>query len=77
MGTMNLSIRERSQKVAALMQHHARMSISAMATQLGISKSSVHRHQQRIVQRQQHPESLGWESEAGSQWLKLMVVGVV
>jgi Family of unknown function (DUF6399) len=76
-GTMNLSIRERSQKVAAYIQENAVAGISAMAAALDLSKSSVHRHQQAILRRQQDPESAWWETAAGSRWLKLLVLGVV
>jgi hypothetical protein len=76
-GTMNLSIRERSQKVAAYIESHAVSGISAMATALDLPKSSVHRHQQAILRRQQYPESEWWETAAGSRWLKLLVLGVV
>ncbi len=40
-----------------------------------MSKSSVQRHQQAIERRDQYPESAWWETEAGSAWLKLLVVG--
>lgn len=76
-GTMNLSIRERSQKVAAYIQENAVAGVSAMAAALDLSKSSVHRHQQAILRRQQYPESEWWETAAGSRWLKLLVLGVV
>jgi len=49
--------------------------IEAIAAATGISKSSVQRHQQSIERRNQCPESEGWETEAGSGWLKLLVVG--
>ncbi len=51
--------------------------IGAIAAALGISKSSVHRHQQGILRRQQDAESGWWETTAGSRWLKLLVLGVV
>jgi hypothetical protein len=37
----------------------------------------VHRHQQAIERRNQYPESEFWESEAGSAWLKLLVLGCI
>jgi hypothetical protein len=46
-----------------------------MAVATGISKSSVYRHQQAIQRRAQHPASAWWETEAGSAWLKRLVVG--
>jgi hypothetical protein len=38
-----------------------------------VSKSSVHRLYQRIQRRHQYPESPLWETEAGQQWLRLLV----
>lgn len=35
----------------------------------------MQRHQQALQRRNQYPESQWWESEAGSRWLKLLVVG--
>jgi hypothetical protein len=51
--------------------------ISAIASALNLPKSSVHRHQQAILRRQQYPESEWWETAVGSSWLKLLVLGVV
>jgi hypothetical protein len=51
--------------------------IEAIAAATGISKSSVQRHQQSIKRRNQFPESEWWETEAGSAWLKLLVLGSV
>jgi len=36
------------------------------------TKSSVHRHQQGILRRQQYPESEWWNTAVGSSWLKLL-----
>jgi len=74
---MSLSIRERRQKVADYLKDDAMTGIGAIAVALGISKSSVHRHQQGILRRQQDAESGWWETTAGSRWLKLLVLGVV
>ncbi len=41
------------------------------------SKSSVHRQQKAQAQRNQHPESALWETEAGEAWLKLLMVAVL
>ena len=42
-----------------------------------MSKSSVHRHQQSIEQRQQYPESDWWETKVGYVYLVRLVVGVI
>jgi len=44
---------------------------------IGVSKSSVHRHQQAMARRNQYPESELWESPVGAQWLKLLVLATV
>jgi hypothetical protein len=72
---MSQTIRERGQKVFQAVKEKPAQGIQAIASATGISKSSVHRHQQAIERRNQHPESEWWETEAGSAWLKLLVVG--
>lgn len=77
LGTMPLTIRERSQRVAACIKTKSTQGIESIAAAIGISKSSVHRHQQAIARRNQYPESSLWETAAGSAWLLRLVVGVV
>lgn len=48
-----------------------------MATLVKRSKSCVHRHELSRVRRNQHPESEFWETEAGEEWLKLLVFAVL
>lgn len=48
-------------------------SIRSVADLTQFSKSSVHRHQQAIKQRNLHPESHLWETPEGYQWLRLLV----
>jgi len=72
---MSQTIRERGQKVFQAVKEKPAQGIQAIVSATGISKSSVHRHQQAIERRNQHPESEWWETEAGSAWLKLLVVG--
>lgn len=73
---MPSTIRERSQKVADYLKNHAKEGIKTIAQATGLSKSSAHRHQQAISQRNQYPESSLWETEAGHQWLIRLVVAV-
>ena len=42
-----------------------------------MSRSSVHRHQQSIDRAEQYPESSGWETVVGYQWLVRLVIAVV
>ena len=74
---MSLTIRERSQKVADCIKTNAKQGIESISAAIGISKSSVHRHQQAIARRNQYPESELWETATGSAWLLRMVVGVI
>ena len=74
---MGTTIRERCQKVAGYFKTSTIETIEAIAAATGLSKSSVHRHQQAIQRRNQYAESLWWETEVGSQWLKLLVIAVV
>ena len=74
---MTLSIRERSQKVAACIKENVGQTLRGIAATTGISKSSVHRHRQAIARRNQYPESNLWETAVGAQWLARLVFGLV
>lgn len=74
---MSITIRQRCQAVAQCIYEQGVQGIQAIATATGLSKSSVHRHQQAITCRNQYPESLWWETPIGSQWLRVLVLGVV
>jgi Family of unknown function (DUF6399) len=74
---MKLNIRERAQKVFQTTSEHCRKSIRAIAKATGLSKSAVHRHQQARVSRNQYPESELWESPAGADWLRRLVVASI
>lgn len=74
---MSHTIRERGKKVFQAVKETSCQGIAAIASATGMSKSSVHRHQQAIKRRTQYPESEFWESEAGSSWLRLLVFGSI
>jgi hypothetical protein len=74
---MKLTIGERAQNVFQAVARGGEGTIRAIAQGLGVSKSSVHRHQQAIARRNQHPESSMWESQAGADWLKLLVLASI
>ncbi len=74
---MSQTIRQRGKKVFQAVKEKSAKGIQAIASATGIPKSSVHRHQQAIVRRNQYPESEWWETEAGSAWLKLLVFGSI
>ncbi len=54
-----------------------KQSVRQLAQQTGLSKSSVHRLKQAMVQRGRHPESWLWETEDGRQWLTRLVVATL
>lgn len=74
---MSHTIRERGKQVFQAIKEKSCQGIAAIASATGMTKSSVHRHQQAIERRNQYPESAFWESEAGSGWLKLLVLGSI
>lgn len=73
---MRLNLRERCQKVFQVCSTKGHRTIRDLAPVTGISKSSVHRHQQAMKRRQQ-PESGLWERPVGAQWLKRLVVATL
>jgi AcrR family transcriptional regulator len=74
---MKLNIRERAQKVFQTASDLRRHSIRAIAKATGFSKSAVHRHHQARASRNQYPESELWESPAGGDWLRRLVVASI
>jgi len=74
---MRFNIQERCQKVFQSFSAKGQLTIRAIAQATGMSKSSVHRHQQAMKRRHQHPESGLWESPVGAQWLKRLVVATI
>ena len=67
----------KSQLIFNVFRDQAKASIRQVALQTGLSKSSVHRLKQAMVDRHQHPESWLWETEEGRQWLIRLVVAVL
>ncbi len=57
---MNLSIRQRCQKVAECIQTKGRKKLRELAQETGLTISSVYRHQQALARRNQYPESWWW-----------------
>jgi Sec-independent protein translocase protein TatA len=74
---MSLSLRQRCQAVAECIHNQGMQGLQAIANATGQTLSSVYRHQQAISRRNQQAESLWWETPVGSQWLKVLVLGVV
>ena len=74
---MTSTIRERRQQVAEFLTEQGRAALRVIAEATGLSRSSVHRHQQAIERAKQHPESGWWDSGVGYQWLVRLVIAVV
>jgi hypothetical protein len=74
---MTLNIKERCQKVFQCISGKAEQSIRTIASITQIPKSSVERHLRAIKRRSQYPESSFWETEAGKEWLRLLVLAVI
>ena len=74
---MTSTIQERRQQVAGFLKTQGRKALRTIAEATGLSRSSVHRHQQAIARAQQYPESIGWETAEGYQWLVRLVIAVV
>ncbi|MBV8884908.1 MAG: hypothetical protein JO235_13065 [Chroococcidiopsidaceae cyanobacterium CP_BM_RX_35] len=72
-----MKLRQRSQQVFEAIKKGGKRSIRKIAEATGIAKSSVHRHQQAIERRNQYSESELWETAAGGQWLRLLVLGTI
>ena len=72
-----MNLRERCQTVFQAGYQFSQNSFRAVAQKTDLSKSSVHRLYHRIVNRNQHPESSLWETEAGQQWLRLLVLATI
>ncbi len=72
-----MNIRQRCQTVFRAGYKVGEQSFRSLAAATQLSKSSVHRLYQRIQRRNQYPESHLWETEAGQQWLRLLVFAAV
>ncbi len=72
-----ITIRQRRQRISATISQSCGQPIRDIAAATGIPKSSVHRHQQALKQRHQHPESPFWDTGAGDDWLKRLIVAAI
>jgi len=50
---------------------YGQQSIRKIASAIKSSKSSIHRQIKAQKERNQHPESYLWETEAGNDWMRL------
>jgi hypothetical protein len=72
-----MNLRQRCQAVFQLGYKVGEQSFRSLAAATKLSKSSVHRLYHRLQRRNQYPESQLWETEAGQQWLRLLVFAAV
>ncbi len=69
--------RGRARQVFSAIGDGGHQSVRQIAAATGLSKSSVHRHQQAMAHRQAYASAALWELESGQQWLRLLVCAVV
>ena len=72
-----MNLRERCQKVDQTTCQWGYLSVRALAQATNLSKSSRNRLSQKIKARQNHPESLLWETSEGYDWLRLLVFATI
>lgn len=72
-----MNVRQRCFQIFQVCLKSGITSIRSIARFTQCSKSSVHRHQQAIKQRNLYPESKLWEIPEGYQWLRLLVFATV
>jgi hypothetical protein len=66
-----------SLRIFNVIREPRKLSIRRLADQVGLSKSSVHRHLQAIDRRDRYSESRLWETEEGRTWLLRLVVATL
>lgn len=72
-----MNLRQRCQAVFEAGYEFGQQSFRTIAARTRLSKSSVHRLVHRLRKRNQYPESSLWETQAGQQWLHLLVVATI
>lgn len=72
-----LNIRQRRRRISSSLAREGRQTVRELAKATGISKSSVNRHQLAIKRGREFPESALWETPAGEEWLKRLVVSAI
>ena len=72
-----MNLRQRCQQVYQATRQLGIQSVRAISQAKNLSKSSVHRLLQTIKHRRKYPESDFWETEAGYQWLRLLVFATI
>jgi len=65
------------QQITDRFRTHPEETVRETSKQLGIPKSTVHHHRQRTKKRQQFSESEFWDSEAGQNFIKRLIVSAI
>jgi len=68
---------DKSLRIFKCLCDNTKQSVRHLAQQTGFSKSSVHRLQQAMERRNDHPESWLWETAEGRSWLRRLVVATL
>jgi hypothetical protein len=74
---MSEAIRHRDSVVFANIAEVGSQTIRSIASKIGISKDSIIRSLKSLTKRNKHPESMFWNTEAGQQWLRVLVFAVL
>ena len=65
------------QRISNHRQEHPDQSLRQASNELGVSKSMIHRQDQRKTKRNQFDESAFWDSEAGQNFVKRLIVSAI
>ncbi len=72
-----MNLRQRCQAVFQAGSKFGEQTFRSLAAATKLSKSSVHRLYHRLARRNIYPESQLWETQAGQQWLRLLVLAAI
>lgn len=65
------------QQLTDRFRSHPEESVRETSKRLGVPKSTVHHHKQRTKKRHQYSESEFWDSEAGQNFIKRLIVSAI
>ena len=64
-------------KITGHRRENPHQSLRAASRETGIPKSTIHDHDKRLAKRDEYAESIFWESEAGQNFIKRILVGSI
>ena len=70
-------VHNRDRKVCANITKYRQPALRKIAAATGLSKTSVARSIETVTKRNQYPESHFWETAAGQEWLRRMVIAML